>query len=1068
MKLKKLLTITFILFASCSMLWAQSDVTTKITNPSFEISGMSGWEQLNMQTQGNTVFDIKAGNTYIEKWTGRGARVGDAYVKQTVKNLPLGAYRLTVAAQNIQEDSPKSSQTGAYIFAGENKTSVDLRQNYSVDFICTSGETTLGFMAQNASGNWISVDNFKLFYISDDFDVIKTAVQKTIDIATELESHQMNADNLKTLKDAIAATTPLLSQIDANGYAPIVKALETAIAAARLSVTSYENLKVALDEAHTIISNGKIDSTTYQSVIDKATTIYNDITSSNKTLSDAVIDLGKAAFCFRVANGFGTIPTVTTDTRFARGATQAFGRSTVVTNGASIIERGFCWSENPDPKVTDNRTVEYFNNNGAIYVMRNMKPATKYYVRAYAMTKDYAVGYGVALKVITLPKGQVGWWYNNGGDADANARINYAINTAVNTYWNNLTNIIGFGTSVSYGSGTPTADSSYGGSMRIGPNSAYQQTGTVMHEMLHGIGVGTLGWWNGSTPLRENGLWTGDRVTNLLRFWDNSTTEKLQGDGMHMWPYGINGAQEDNHSDALYTITSLLAQALGEDGLPCSDSRGYASPAYNFDQEDTIKYYIKSESPNCGLVNSYLVENDNHQLVWKQMTADEATADSKAAWYVTFTPNNQYYQLHNAATGYYMTYTKTGLNGISTANRPTLTANENFHLMCSRVDVDLNGKKGVRGYWIIHPESSGSPATLTANTNNTTSTTGLNLWNTATNQRWIILSGDEAKNLETSLLVISKNKLTDMVAKIRRTAATPHKEDVSGADNTLETSLAGIETQGAAAINASEISVLINQARSAGMTFLKDVTPQSIDAPFDLTFLINNPSFDTNSKDGWTSSLDPNYYSKIDEFYETTFNFYQDITNVPKGTYQLRVQAFQRPGETNTVYTDFKAGKNNVSSAIFIGTTTKNIKNIMEDRQTNILYSGDGSDLKVGDGAYVPNSMEGTTRYFAKNLYDNNVSCALTADASNLRIGISSTKSDSYYWTIFDNFRLYYYGSIPTETVTAINEVVTSDNNHVRRFSNQVYTITGVKVGTSIDKLPAGIYIQNNKKMIVK
>ena len=35
-------------------------------------------------------------------------------------------------------------------------------------------------------------------------------------------------------------------------------------------------------------------------------------------------------------------PTVTTDTRFARGATMAFGRATFSSNGSAISERGFC------------------------------------------------------------------------------------------------------------------------------------------------------------------------------------------------------------------------------------------------------------------------------------------------------------------------------------------------------------------------------------------------------------------------------------------------------------------------------------------------------------------------------------------------------------------------------------------------------------------------------------------------------------------------------------------------------------------------------------------------------
>ena len=50
----------------------------------------------------------------------------------------------------------------------------------------------------------------------------------------------------------------------------------------------------------------------------------------------------------------GPVPNVTTDTRFARGATMAFGRmsySGVSTN--QVSEAGFCWSESPSPTIDD-------------------------------------------------------------------------------------------------------------------------------------------------------------------------------------------------------------------------------------------------------------------------------------------------------------------------------------------------------------------------------------------------------------------------------------------------------------------------------------------------------------------------------------------------------------------------------------------------------------------------------------------------------------------------------------------------------------------------------------------
>ena len=48
--------------------------------------------------------------------------------------------------------------------------------------------------------------------------------------------------------------------------------------------------------------------------------------------------------------------TVTTNPRYARGATMAFARMTV--SGSGISEQGFCWAETPQPTINDNKTTK--------------------------------------------------------------------------------------------------------------------------------------------------------------------------------------------------------------------------------------------------------------------------------------------------------------------------------------------------------------------------------------------------------------------------------------------------------------------------------------------------------------------------------------------------------------------------------------------------------------------------------------------------------------------------------------------------------------------------------------
>ena len=89
-------------------------------------------------------------------------------------------------------------------------------------------------------------------------------------------------------------------------------------------------------------------------------------------------------------------PIVTTNPKYARGATMAFGRMTAKKNGSDISERGFCYATHSTPTVDDNITKKTMTaGSGTVYMLENLEPATMYYMRAYAKAKDGSVGYEV-------------------------------------------------------------------------------------------------------------------------------------------------------------------------------------------------------------------------------------------------------------------------------------------------------------------------------------------------------------------------------------------------------------------------------------------------------------------------------------------------------------------------------------------------------------------------------------------------------------------------------------------------------------------------------------------------
>ena len=750
------------------------------------------------------------------------------------------------------------------------------------------------------------------------------------------------------------------------------------------------------------------------------------------------------------------IPTVVTDTRFARGATMAFGRikSTNANGGAAIQKRGFCLAEHNNPTIDDVINTATLTNNGIIYYFKDLKPATKYYMRAYATNKDGVTGYGDVIKFYTIPKGTIQLTMRSGGDQATYNRIKEAAETAVN-WWNNLTEMKGFGPNVGYESGTPTADCSYGGWIRVGPNTSYQRCGTIMHEMLHGIGVIP---WADTEWSRHNlrsgvngdgygtGYWLGDRVTEVLTFWDNKV-QKLNGDYQHLWPYGINGASEDNGSDLLYIGNSLVCQALGEDGLQHTYSL-FAEPYYALNQEDTIKYYIKNEAADRGLNTSFLKPNATGALKWTAMTSAEAALNDSTAWYITFTPDNQYYQFRNAATGQYLTNS----GGIKTAAKTTLTGNEDWHLMKGRVDV-----VGQRGYWIIHPESNWTPRCLQANANGNIGTATFDIANSAERQRWLIMTMEDTRSMEAKAVEQMRQTVADALSLVKALADVPHEETVAGADAALLSVVSDVEASMAVSESVVELSAMVDRAKDAATVFLRNVTPIDVATPFDLTYMLVNPTLDETA-DGWTGGATVSYGCA--EFYQKTFDFSQTVKNLPVGTYAFCGQGFQRPGSSSTAYSDYKAGSNKVNAVIYAGGNSESLAHICDGIQTRKV--GKGNETALTSGRYVPNDMQSADAYFKKGIYENRVVAAVTSDDGLLKVGVKSTSMPSNYWAIFDNFCLYYYGSKSVDEVTAVpaiqhSEIITA---------NSVYDLQGRKV--SEPGIRKGIYIVNGKKMIVR
>lgn len=976
-----------------------TDVTkTYIQNPDFS-ARFAGWRNTNMLYQTNKNFTLQSGEVYMEKWVSKGSKVGSGYgIFQDLRNMKPGTYVLTASAHNIQQDK-SDIQTGAFLYANDEQVEVNATNDYNVTFCVIDGKATIGFKTVNASGNWVCCDNFRLTYLGEEADAMKTELQKLI---TEAEGVKGEGAKATELAAAIEAAQALLGSADGNA------------------------------------------------------------------VKEAAIALKRATLDYRVSNASGSVPTVTTNTFVPTGNTIALGRSNVT---GTVKEKGFCYSTSPNPTVLDECATETFSNNGTIYVMRGLKPSTFYYVRAYAMTKDYAVGYGDVVKIATLPAGSMTWSYDNAGDEQQNFRIKSATDECVWMY-NNLSHIPGFFLQVHYaygaGAGDGTAECSYGGWMNVSQKEAYQQTGTMLHETNHGVGVGTTGEWYNNSNLREGtsrGLWLGPQATKMVRFFENSTTATMTGDGTHMWPYGINGAQEDKYNPentCLYYANILITHAMHQDGLPCTSGVGFASPAYLFEQDDATIYYIKNNNPATGMNTGYLTMTSTGTMKWEAASADDVKQDPNFQWHITYQPVYRSYFLYNVGTGRYITYSS-GFKGVKRTGNPQ--TDDRLMFLPERIDTKLsgNGKTITKtAYWILHNDKYNSPALTAKNT--TTSNIGattVDLKNSATSQQWMFITENELDDIEQILVKSSTDELAALIAKAKEVAAVNHRANegmqLSEVDEAINSTIGNIEAEMPSYTSAAQASAAKEEIINAVIEFIGSATPTNASYPFDISFLLNNPKLDENNQ-GWSES--PTWSEKCCEYFQKSFDFNQTTTQkLPVATYGVAVQAFQRTGAKADTYVPFtqdpEAG---INATVYGKAKTAKIKNIWADAQSKSL----GGTCYNQSGKYIPDNMLAASKFFDAGLYENLVLVPTTTSAT-FKLGIKGTNTGTGYWTIFRNFRLYCYGSMTPEDVTAI-ETVEATTGAALPTSGIIYDLQGRRVQNPQN----GIYIIDGKKIMIR
>jgi hypothetical protein len=132
-----------------------------------------------------------------------------------------------------------------------------------------------------------------------------------------------------------------------------------------------------------------------------------------KSLFYTLLVVGSLNSCKKDEPTVKNLPEVTTNSVTNIGMGQAECGGIVISDGGlDIIQRGVCWSTQPNPTIADSITSENDGTGEFKSLMTNLNARTRYYVRAYAKNKD-GIAYGLEMEFTTITP-TVGYEYGGG------------------------------------------------------------------------------------------------------------------------------------------------------------------------------------------------------------------------------------------------------------------------------------------------------------------------------------------------------------------------------------------------------------------------------------------------------------------------------------------------------------------------------------------------------------------------------------------------------------------------------------------------------------------------------
>ena len=255
----------------------------------------------------------------------------------------------------------------------------------------------------------------------------------------------------------------------------------------------------------------------------------------------------------------------------------------------------------------------------------------------------------------------------------------------------------------------------------------------------------------------------------------------------------------------------------------------------------------------------------------------------------------------------------------------------------------------------------------------------------------------------------------------------------------------------------------------------------SKDNPVEMMDLIVNPGFsvfdeesgvESDSGDGWIQERDGgdvNFRISAGEFYNNnSFDIHQVLYSLTPGFYKVSCNAFYREGWPADAAGKHRREVESLNALLYAGPKDAwaytPIMSIIEDGQPEATAS---QNINVADSLtteenpidywFIPNAMEDAGPAFNKGLYYNELYFEVKEGQDATFIGICKNQHVDGDWTIFDNFRLYYYGSGEENRPDGVENISEGTAAIIR---STYYTIDGAQISKPSHR---GFYIRKDE-----